>query len=45
MLSIFDALGVDCLAAIADAMMESPYNYRSGWPDLTMTRNREMLWV
>ncbi len=43
--NIFLALGSKRLAAITKAIMEDPYKYRSGWPDLTMIRNGLILWV
>lgn len=43
--SLFDALGSERLADIAAAIMEAPYTYRAGWPDLTMTNGSEMLWA
>ena len=43
--TLFEALGAERLASIAEAIIEDPYTYRSGWPDLTMTRGGEMQWV
>lgn len=45
MSSLFNAIGSERLAQIAAAIMEDPYKYRAGWPDLTMERGSEMLWV
>jgi len=42
---LFEALGSERLAKITAAIMEAPYTYRAGWPDLTMTNGTEMLWV
>lgn len=42
---LFDTLGAERLAAITNAIMEDPYTYRAGWPDLTMTNSSEMLWA
>lgn len=42
---LFLALGSKRLAAITKAIMEDPYKYRSGWPDLTIIRNGLILWV
>jgi len=42
--ALYNAIGPDRLAIIASAIMEDPYAYRSGWPDLTMTRNESVLW-
>ncbi len=43
--SLFDTLGAERLAQITSAIMEDPYLYRAGWPDLTMTNGTEMLWA
>jgi len=42
---VFTVLGPERLAAITSAIMEAPYTYRAGWPDLTMTNGTEMLWA
>ena len=44
-LALFEAIGSFRLAMIADVIMTAPYTYRKGWPDLTMTRAGEVLWV
>jgi hypothetical protein len=43
--ALFDTLGTERLAQITSAIMEDPYSYRAGWPDLTMTNGTEMLWA
>ena len=43
--ALFKALGSRTLAEITDAIMEAPYEYRSGWPDLTLLRGAEIHWV
>lgn len=43
--SLFAAIGADRLAQITAAIMEDPYKYRAGWPDLTMEKGSEMHWV
>ena len=43
--SLFAAIGAERLAQITAAIMEDPYKYRAGWPDLTMEKGSEMLWV
>jgi hypothetical protein len=43
--SLFDTLGSERLAQITSAIMEAPYLYRAGWPDLIMTNGSEMLWA
>ena len=45
MASLFIALGSEMLAQITAAIMEAPYSYRAGWPDLTMTNGEQMLWA
>jgi hypothetical protein len=42
---VFESVGPERLAAIAAAIMEAPYTYRAGWPDLTMTNGLKMLWA
>jgi hypothetical protein len=44
-LSLFLALGSERLSVITKAIMEEPYQYRSGWPDLTMIRDGSIHWV
>ena len=43
--SLFAAIGAERLAQITAAIMENPYSYRAGWPDLTMEKGSEMLWL
>jgi hypothetical protein len=43
--SLFAAIGAERLAQITAAIMENPYSYRSGWPDLTMVKDSDMFWV
>lgn len=45
MTALFLSLGPDRLAQITAAIMEDPYAYRAGWPDLTMTSSAGMLWL
>jgi len=46
MSSLFAAIGAERLAQITAAIMENPYVYRAGWPDLTMVKGgANMLWV
>lgn len=45
MSSLFTAIGAEQLAQITAAIMENPYSYRAGWPDLTMVNGSDMLWV
>jgi hypothetical protein len=42
----FDAIGGMRLAKITEAIAEAPYEYRSGWPDLTLVDDAGgLLWV
>jgi len=43
--AIFSTLGSSALRAITEAIAEDPYQYRAGWPDLTLAKGGEMLWV
>lgn len=45
MSSLFTAIGAERLAQLTAAIMENPYSYRAGWPDLTMVKGSDMLWV
>lgn len=40
MLRVYDALGSDRLADIAAIFVERPYDYRAGWPDITIVGPR-----
>lgn len=42
---IFDALNKDIFIKIAKKIHEDPYLYRNGWPDLTLIKNKEVLFV
>lgn len=43
--TLFNAIGPERLASIAEALFEDPYAYRSGWPDLTLARDDTMQWI
>jgi hypothetical protein len=43
--SLFAGIGPRRLAEITAAVMEDPYTYRAGWPDLTMVRDGSVLWA
>lgn len=43
--ALFNAIGPKRLKKIAEAIAENPYQYRAGWPDLTMAKGDEMLWA
>lgn len=42
---LFNSLGSETLAKITEAIMEDPYSYRAGWPDLIMTNGDTILWA
>lgn len=44
-LGLFEALGPQRLAAIADIFATAPYDLRSGWPDLTLWCGRNIRFV
>jgi hypothetical protein len=43
--ALFEAIGGHRLARIAEALFEDPYEYRNGWPDLTMVKEHAVMWV
>ena len=45
LVKLFTTIGSTRLREITEAIAENPYLYRSGWPDLTLTNGRELLWV
>ncbi len=44
-LSIFEAIGPECLSNISKLLFEDPYAYRKGWPDLTMVRDGKICFI
>lgn len=36
MLDLYSRLGAQGLASIAEVFVQNPYDYRAGWPDLTL---------
>lgn len=42
---LFDSLGVDRLHAIATRFAKAPYDLRAGWPDLTLWKAGEVLFL
>ena len=44
-IGIWKALGPDKLGQIANIFIENPYDYRAGWPDLTLFKGSEFLLV
>ena len=45
LVEIFASIGSKRLRELTEAIAEDPYLYRNGWPDLTLTNGRELLWV
>lgn len=43
--SLFQTLGPERLAAIARIFARAPYDYRAGWPDLTLWRDGQVRFV
>lgn len=43
--SLFEALGTERLAEIARVFATAPYDYRAGWPDLTLWRGTDVRFV
>lgn len=44
-LQLYDVLGKGRLTQIAREFAKSPYDYRKGWPDLTLFRGNELMFV
>ena len=44
-IALFDAIGNVRLRQITEAIAEDPYQYRNGWPDLTLTNGRDVIWA
>jgi hypothetical protein len=42
---LFEHLGTDRLADVAALFARAPYDYRAGWPDLTLWRDGEVRFV
>ncbi|MCY4613784.1 MAG: VRR-NUC domain-containing protein [Nitrospira sp.] len=45
MVALFNAIGSARLRQFTEAIAEDPYQYRSGWPDLTLTNGQQFLWA
>ena len=45
LVALFANIGSTRLRKITEAIAEDPYLYRNGWPDLTLTNRRELLWA
>lgn len=44
-IAVFDALGINDFINVAYKISENPYNFRKGWPDLTIIKNKELRFV
>jgi hypothetical protein len=44
-LGLFNALGAERLHSIALVFAEAPFEFRAGWPDLTLWRGHEVIFV
>ena len=45
MVALFNAIGSARLRQFTEAIAEDPYQYRSGWPDLTLTNGQQFIWA
>jgi len=43
--AMYDAIGTDVYIAVAKKVAEDPYTYRNGWPDLTLVKKHEVLFI
>jgi uncharacterized protein (UPF0262 family) len=44
-IAIYDALDANCFISIANKLSENPYEYRNGWPDLTLIKGSNVLFI
>ncbi|MCP3429551.1 VRR-NUC domain-containing protein [Opacimonas viscosa] len=44
-IALFEAIDVEVFISLAERFSEDSYNYRSGWPDLTLVRGKEVRFV
>lgn len=42
---LFDAIGKETFVNILAKLAEEPYTYRNGWPDLTLVKGKEVLFI
>lgn len=42
--ALYKYIGANKLAEITAAIIEAPYVYRAGWPDLTITNEHQIVW-
>ena len=45
MVALFNVIGSARLRQFTEAIAEDPYQYRSGWPDLTLTNGQRLIWA
>lgn len=45
MVALFNIIGSARLRQFTEAIAEDPYQYRSGWPDLTLTNGQQLIWA
>ena len=43
--ALFNAIDKEVFVAVASKFAEDPYTYRSGWPDLTLIKGNEVLFI
>jgi len=43
--AMYDAVNTDVYIAVAKKVAEDPYTYRNGWPDLTLIKKEEVLFI
>jgi len=44
-IAMYDAVNTDVYIAVARKVAEDPYTYRNGWPDLTLIKKDEVLFI
>lgn len=42
---LYELLGTESITAIAALMLDDPYEYRKGWPDLIIWKKNNLRWV
>ena len=44
-IAIYDSLDINTFVSIARKLSEDPYNYSNGWPDLTLIKGTDVLFI
>lgn len=44
-IALFEAIDAEVFISLAERFSDDPYSYRSGWPDLTLVRGKEVRFV